>query len=398
MRRRDFLVESSRVALGLSVLPLVACSRGNQPTDRLQDGIPWKPLVADLEKQIAQMMTEAMVPGLSIAIINDGKLLWRRGFGVRNSATNEPVDNDTVFEAASTSKPVFAYAVMKLCEKGVMNLDTPLTHYTSERFLQGDPRLDLITARHVLTHTTGFPNWRSKEDPLQIAFTPGSQWAYSGEGISYLQSVVTHLMGGKVNPKECGKFEADVEVCGQEPSIDVFMQANLLVPFGMTSSGYFWSDAMEAHVARGHDEKGKPIGERKPSGATVARYGMAGGLFTTPTDYAKLLIEIVAPKPTDAFRLNQASRAEMLRPQVQRNPQSSWALGWQVHHTANGDFLRHGGNNPGSRAFVAASVERKTGYVIMTNGDNGWDGIIDKLMGGEILGRFLGSKLLGGTD
>ena len=83
-------------------------------------------------------MEKAKVPGLSIAIIKDAKLFWHRGFGVKDNASKEPVDNDTVFEAASTSKPVFAYAVMKLCERGIMNLDTPLTRYTPERFLEGD--------------------------------------------------------------------------------------------------------------------------------------------------------------------------------------------------------------------------------------------------------------------
>src|SRR5207248_1472461 len=131
---------------------------------------------------------------------------------VKHAASKETVDMDTVFEAGSTSKPVFAYAVLKLCEKGVMNLDTPLTKYTSRRFLEADPRLELITARHVLSHTTGFQNWRSKEEPLKIHFTPGEKWSYSGEGYGYLQSVVTQLTG-KVNPKDCDTFEAGLKVC-----------------------------------------------------------------------------------------------------------------------------------------------------------------------------------------
>ena len=210
MRRREFLeflVESSRAAVSFSILALVACSRGNQQSAESKDGLPWKTLIADLEKQIPQLMEEGMVPGLSIAIIKDAKLFWRRGFGVKDSASKEPVDNDTVFEAASTSKPVFAYAVMKLCEKGVMDLDTPLTKYTSERFLEGDPRLELITARHVLSHTSGFQNWRSEEEPLKIHFTPGEKFLYSGEGYHYLQSVVTHLTG-RVDPKVCATYEA----------------------------------------------------------------------------------------------------------------------------------------------------------------------------------------------
>src|SRR5262249_14228532 len=138
--------------------------------------------IADLEKQLPQLMADAMVPGLSVAIIKDGKLDWRRGFGVTDAASKKLVDHDTVFKAASMSKPVFAYAVMKLCEKGVLNLDTPLTKYARERFLEGDARLDLITARHVLSHTSGFQNWRSNKEPLAIHFTPGEKHMYSGEG------------------------------------------------------------------------------------------------------------------------------------------------------------------------------------------------------------------------
>jgi CubicO group peptidase (beta-lactamase class C family) len=182
MRRREFLVESSRAALSFSLLPLVARAQENQKPAELKDGTPSKSLIADLEKQIPQLMEEAKVPGLSIAIIKDGKLLWRQGFGVKDVASKEPVDNETVFEAGSTSKPVFAYAVMKLCENGVMDLDTPLTKYTSERFLKDDPRLDFITARHVLSHTSGFQNFRSMKKPLKIQFTPGEKWHYSGDG------------------------------------------------------------------------------------------------------------------------------------------------------------------------------------------------------------------------
>jgi CubicO group peptidase (beta-lactamase class C family) len=252
-----------------------------------------------------------------------------------------------------------------------------------------------MTARHVLSHTTGFPNWRSKEEPLQLLFTPGERWSYSGEGYSYLQSIITHLTG-HVNTKDCGRFEEDVEFCATD--IDAYMKANVLGPFGMDSSGYLWNDKIDSHMARGHDEKGKPLeSRRKPSGPAAARYGMAGGLYTTPTDYAKFVIEIIDPKASDAFRLTRDSLEEMLRPQVKINPRSSRALGWQIDHTENGDFMRHGGNNPGFNCLVAASVERKSGYVIMTNSENGYNGVITKLIGGETLSPFLGGALRGST-
>jgi len=398
--RRQFLIESSRVALGVSALPLVACTRQRRSTGGSTANEHSSGLIADLEKQIPKLMATANVPGLTIAIVRDGQLFWRRAFGVKDRKTHELMDNDTVFEAASTSKPVFAYAVMKLCERGVMNLDTPLIRYTSERFVENDPRLELITVRHVLSHTTGLPNWRSKGDPLAIRFTPGEQWSYSGEAYSYLQSVVTQVVGGRVNLKDCGAFEEGVKVCSMQPSIDDYMRANILVPFGMSSSGYSWNEWIERHMAPGHDEKGNPTGlNRRPDGPTLARYGMAGGLCTTATDYAKFLVEVINPKPGDQFRLSQASLSEMLRPQIRRNDTSSWALGWEINHTPHGVFIRHGGGNPGYACLVAGSVERRSGYVIMTNGENsGYTGVIAPLISGETLAAFLGGKLRSASE
>ncbi len=368
MRRREFLIESSRAALSFPLLPLVASSQGNQKSDELKDGAPWGTLISDLEKQIPKLMEENLVPGLSIAIIKDRKLRWRRGFGVKDSVSKEPVDNDTVFEAASMVKPVFAYAAMKLCEKGVIDLDTPLTKYTSERFLEGDPRLELITARHVLSHTSGFQNWRSDEKPLKIHFAPGEKFLYSGEGYSYLQSVVTHLTG---------------------QSIDPYMRANLFVPFGMASSGYAWNDTFENHAARPHNRNGRPFENSKPTATHLARYGAAGELRTTPTDYAKFLIEVIDPKGSDAFRLTKKSLEEMLRPQVKVGDEysSSWALGWQIQHSEKRNFIMHGGDNKGFHAFAAALVDGKSGYVMMTNGENG-SAVLKNLMTG-FLNRFL---------
>jgi CubicO group peptidase (beta-lactamase class C family) len=230
------------------------------------------------------------------------------------------VDQDTIFEAGSVSKTVFGYIVMKLCEKRVLDLDVPLTRYTPDRILKGGPRLDLITTRHVLSHTTGLQNWRSTKEPLAIHFTPGERFSYSGEGYSYMQSVVTHL-AGHVNPNDCRAFEDGFRVCATD--------------------------------------------------FDAARYGSAGGLHTTPTEYAKFLIEIMNPRPGDAYRLSTASLREMVRPQVKVTESISWGLGWTVEHTKAGDFIAHSGDNPGYKAMVAASIQRKAGFVIMTNGDRG---------------------------
>jgi CubicO group peptidase (beta-lactamase class C family) len=329
-------------------------------------------------------MERAMLPGLSIALIRDGKIYWRRGFGVKDKDSDEPVDNETVFQAGSMSKPVFAYAVMKLCEKGVLALDTPLTQYTPERFVEGDSRLDLITARRVLSHTTGFPNWRSERNPLKINFTPGEQFQYSGEGYFYLQSVVTRLTG-KVFPDNCGTFEGELTVCATD--IEDYMKVNVLAPFGMSSSGYTWNDRMRRHLARGHDRSGTALPHKAPKAPSVARYASTGALLTTATDYAKFLIEVIAPRPTDSFRLKEASLTEMLRPQVKASETTSWALGWAIYGRDKA-FIGHGGDNKGFHSFAVASVEQKAGYVIMTNGDSGVE-VMKSVM--QSINTFLGT-------
>ena len=376
--RRRFLVQSGQAALGMSLFPLAACSRPPRTTSEPQDDAP-PALIAALEARIPGLLAAAHVPGLSIALIRNGRVAWNRGFGVTDAVAKTPVTSETRFEAGSVSKTVFAYAVMKLAEKGVLNLDSPLTKYISERWIKDDPRFDLITARHVLSHTSGLPNWRSNKEPLRIHFVPGSQWLYSGEGYSFLQLVVAHLTG-RVDLATCETLFDGVRVCATE--IDGYLKTNLLRPFGMSSSGYVW-DVPSANTAAAHDRDGKP---RNRPGATpimAARYGAAGGLSTSAPEYAKFLIEVIDPKPSDAFRLTRSSRDEMIRPQVKVDASSSWALGWQIQHHPKGDLIAHGGDNPGFKASVLASVARRSGYVILTNGDSGGE-VIGKLTDGDL--------------
>ncbi len=338
-------------------------------------------LVADLDRRIPELLLRHNVPGLSIALVQAGKTIWCRGFGVRDADTKTPVDDDTVFEAASVSKTVFAYVVLKLCEKGILDLDAPLTRYAPRPFLEGDPRVEAVTARRVLAHTSGFQDWRSGSEPLRIHFAPGSRFRYSGEGYYYLQSVVTHLTG-RVNPDDCAQYEAGVQVCASD--IEDYLKRVLLVPFGMNSSGYVWNALFERHAARPHDLGGKALRKKKPTASDAARYASAGGLHTTARDYANFLNEVLAPKPADGVRLGSKSLQEMLRPQVQLpageeiDGADSWALGWALQRRKNGNVIVHSGGQEGFRSLVMGSVERKTGFVVLTNGDNGGRVFIDQ--------------------
>jgi len=113
------------------------------------------------------------VPALALAVVENGVILRVIAGGVRDATTREPVTERTVFEAASLSKPVFAYAVLQLADAGVLLLDEPLARHVPD-CIPDDPRAAAITARHVLAHVTGLPNWRSERRPLRTYFAPGA--------------------------------------------------------------------------------------------------------------------------------------------------------------------------------------------------------------------------------
>ena len=364
VNRRTFLARSCRAACcSVACLPLSGCAR--QKGDRISEPRLPGGIVEYLDKRVPELLAQTKVPGLSIAVVKDGLLAWRRSYGIADVETREPISDDTIFEAGSVSKTVFAYAVLKLCDRRILSLDRPLTTYSTERPLE-DPRVDLITARRVLCHTTGLPNWRSA--PLSLAFTPGERWSYSGEGYWYLQSVITRVLG-RVDLGNCSVFEDGLRVCATD--IGDYLKANVLTPFGMTSSGYVWNVGYETRVAQGHDVDGRIRNPRRRATAVdAARYAAAGGLHTTATEYARFLTEVIDPKPPDAYRLSRQMRDEMIRPQVTVDATSSWALGWQIFHGKSGDVISHGGDNPGFKAFVVASVPRRAGWLILMNGDN----------------------------
>jgi CubicO group peptidase (beta-lactamase class C family) len=336
-----------------------------------------------IERRMPELMREMAVPGVAIAIVSNGRLAWQRAFGTKYAATKEPVDENTIFEAASVSKTVFAYVVLKLCERGTLALDAPLTRYTRKRFFEGVPRLDRVTARHALAHTTGFPDWRSGSPPLAFNSDPGRRFNYSGEGYYYLQSVVTEV-AGRTLTEPCGRYEAGFKVCATD--FDEFMRRSLLEPLGMKSSGYLWREHFERHAARPHDVRGQPLAQKKPNAADIARYGAVGELRTTVGDYAKFLLAVLSQPTGDAF-LGPEMRNEMLRPQVKLDPAEkidgadSWALGWAVQERPTGHVILHSGGQSGFRSLTMASVERKSGFVILTNSDNGGHVCFDRQLG-----------------
>jgi hypothetical protein len=162
----------------------------------------------------------------------------------------------------------------------------------------------------------------------------------------------------------------------------------------MDSSGYVWNDNFEKHAARPHDSAATPLTKAKPSATDAARYASAGGVHTSATDYAMFLVEILEPKPSDAVRLSRPSLQEMVRPHVQLpgnekiDGASLWALGWAVQERPTGNLLVHSGGQAGFRSLTMASVERKSGFIILTNGDGGGR-IMHEQAFGDAMNRLL---------
>ncbi len=353
---------ANTIASSLPVAGLLICATlaiPSSPDSSRSRKVPLNPskdsAIASLERDIPSLMEQATLPGLSAALVRNGQTYWLHGFGVMNATSSEAVTPDTVFEAASLSKPVFAYGVLKLVDQGKLSLDTPLTSYLSKPYIEGDDRLAKITARFVLSHRTGFPNWRGDGNSLTIRFTPGERFSYSGEGFVYLQRAVEQITGKPLND---------------------FMTEAVFIPLGMASSSYTWRPDFDRRAATGHDADAQPADKRKPKEANAA-----ASLHTTARDYALFLSAVLT-----GTGLKPATLGEMETPQValdlsctnctDRVPRELsrnlfWGLGWGIERTEKGVSLWHWGDNGAFKCFVAAKLKDKTAIVMFTNSENG---------------------------
>jgi CubicO group peptidase (beta-lactamase class C family) len=337
---------------------------------------------------LPRLMELAYVPGLSIAVVEGGRVTWARGFGVKKAETKDAVDAETVFPAASLSKPVFAYGVLRLREEGLLDLDRPLADYLPGAYALEDARAKLITARHVLSHTSGFQNWRfAKDDKLQIAFDPGARFQYSGEGYFYLQRVVEQLTG---------------------QSVTRFMRERVLRPLGMEKSSYAWLPEYEKLTVWGHRNRGqasegfaaragrkmeevaarwnKPVEEWKYEDVVRAMPevdaswnghpvgllpNVAGTLNTTAPEFARFMVRVMHRAARDAHDLKEASRREMLTPQVRINDALAWGLGWGLESAAGHNYFWHWGDNGTFHCFAIGDPVKRSGLVVFTNSNFG---------------------------
>ncbi len=387
--RRDFTVRAGAAAAGLLLGPAARRLGATAPP-----AATWAPTAA-LLRDLPRLLELAMVPGVAVSVVEGGRT-WQRGFGLGCREPERPVGSATLFEGASLGKPVFAVAALRLRDAGLIDLDRPLHHYL--KLPDADGRVRRITARHVLSNTTGLANWRLEPGPLRPGFDPGAKFTYSGEGYVYLQRVLEGLTGR---------------------STEQYMAEQVFAPLGMGSSSYAWRADFSRSMAKGYDSEGEVLEVYADMGRRFARAAgdmdkpmhdwsyadmeramgtafpalpplpvymmpnVAGSFLTTIADYTRFLGAVA--EPANPY-LSARSRQEMIRSHVRLNSALSWGLGWGIEETESGPLLWHWGANGTFRNFALVDVAGRRAVVVLTNSANGpkiYERIISDITGSD---------------
>ncbi len=313
----------------------------------------------ELDQFLRLKMDSIGLPGISIAIINDAKIVYHSNIGLKDIDTQESLDEKSLFDAGSTSKTPFAYMVLRMVDQGILDLDTPLHTYLPYPDIEHDERYKLITARMVLSHTSGFPNWRffNEDGKLDIKFTPGTGFKYSGEGFEYLADVIAHLKGTERNDLQ-KVFEEEV--------------AN---PLGMENAYYTWTDYVTENRVSGHYEgkvnPGWGANKEKPN------FRASYSLQSEAISYAHFIIGLMEEKGLEKDTFDEMFEIHVENPEeeydedeeVVEEDNRSWALGINAKPTKYGPLYGHSGGNLSFTCEYRFLRDKKIGYVFYTNSE-----------------------------
>ncbi|MEM8900351.1 MAG: serine hydrolase domain-containing protein [Bacteroidota bacterium] len=332
-----------------------------------------------ITEKLQFLQQEANVHGLSVMVMDPEEILYEGAFGMSNMNEGIPLSNTQTFYAASLSKPLFAYLVMRLVNEGKLDLDRPIVDYLDKPIgeytfkhdyegyqdIQSDERHTKITSRMCLSHSSGFPNWRyigksgiNFGNPLTIEFEPGTRYSYSGEGIQLLQLAVEQITGQGL----------------EDLAIEYVFE-----PLGMEMTSFLWQEKFEGNYVLGHHKKKKVLNRRKRDQEFAA-----GSMETTPQDYARFIQAVLRGE-----NLSKDAFEEMISPQIAITSKQqfgknatvetdenkgiglSYGLGWGIYNTPYGKAVFKEGHLQGWEHFTVFYPEQKKGILIMTNSSNG---------------------------
>ncbi|MBX2797507.1 MAG: beta-lactamase family protein [Myxococcales bacterium] len=328
------------------------------------------------DQHVREQMERRGVPGLSVAVIDDAEIVYHQTFGQADVARSLPVTSRTIFEGASTSKPMFAFFVMRLVDAGKLDLDRPLHEYLPHADLIDDPRHRDITARMVLSHRTGLPNWRESEvdEKLTFRFDPGAGYLYSGEAYQYLAEVLCAIEG--------------TDWAG----LEALFQEQVARPLGLQHTVYVQTPFTRANRAEPYDTDGEWIDWQKDpwyikgDGVFVA----PASLHTEALDFSRWLQALMRRD-----LLTPESYAELFTPHSSVPSDAielSYTLGFHKIEIPLTDLYMHTGNNVGFDAWFALDIEDHWGFATFTNSDNG-EGLGEEMFGFLLLGPHVAIPL-----
>ena len=317
-----------------------------------------------IDSEVDRLMATERVPGLALALIENGQPVYVKAYGLRNVESKQPLEAGTIMYAASLTKLAFAYMVMQLVDERIVDLDRPVATYLPKPLpeypkygdLASDARWNLLTMRMLLDHTPGFPNFRflNPDEKLDFKFDPGTRYAYSGEGFNLAQFVLENGMGLDV---------------GKE------MQRRVFDRFKMSRTSMTWRDDFAENLADGYDVNGKHAGHDRRGSVRAA-----GSMDTTIADYAKFLAGFLRGEG-----LSPEARSEMLRPQIaitsahqfptletttepaNRAIGLSSGLGSVLFQSPHGAAFYKGGHNDSTDNLAVGVESKKRGILLMSN-------------------------------
>ena len=322
------------------------------------------------ELTMSELMEHFDVPGVSVAVIHDFEIHWARGYGIADADTGHPVDSETMFQAASISKPVAAMATVRAVQDGLFGLDDDINTILRSWELDGAGFTDVrpVTPRGLTSHTSGlgdgfgFPGYDPGTVlPTTVQILDGHERSNVGEVFMEREPLTFYeYSGGGVTVMELALSDA------RDMPFEALMQRDVLGPIGMTRSSYEQpiSAANDRNAARAHDAEGRSRGPKWHVYPELA----AAGLWTTPSDLARFAIDVQLTVRGDGGAVLERQMVdEMLRP-VGVGP---YAVGFSISRLGEGWYFGHGGSNWGFRAQLLAHTAKGYGFAIMTNADRG---------------------------
>ena len=298
--------------------------------------------IFDNEAAIEKWLKENKIPTLGIGVIGNGKLQQVKVYGEITNGI--PAPYNTIFNVASLTKPVTAMVALQLVSLGKWNLDEPIYNYWTDPDVAKDPRNKKLTTRLILSHQSGFPNWRWMNDSkkLDFQFEPGTKYQYSGEGMEYLRKALEK------------KFNKSLQQLAHEL---------IFQPMNMNDTRYVWDKNTDtSRLAKGYDQNGNAYETVKNTIPNAA-----DDLLTTIEDYGKFLVSVM-----NGERLTKKVFEEMVSRQVASTKGKHFGLGFEIYDLGNGEYaLSHGGADNGVQTLFVIFPQTKNGLLIFTNSDNG---------------------------